>query len=258
MDGAAHRVTGMDLGLAGRSFILTGASKGLGFAAARELVREGANVVISSSSQDNVDAAVAELGEQARGAVVDLTDATAPRRLIDRARTEFGRLDGLFVSHGGPPPGKPAGLDDETLRKGLEIAAVAPIRVVREVAAELGDGAAIVVLTSTSGAQPLDGLASSNVARPAVHGFVKDLANELGPRGVRINVLLPGSYATERMRSITRNNPQAQSDAEAATPLRRVGDPAELGAVAAFLLSSRASYVTGAAWTADGGRRAEM
>lgn len=248
----------MDLGLAGRCFVLTGASKGLGFAAARELVREGANVVISSSSAENVDAAVAELGSQARGAVVDLTDATAPRRLIDLARAEFGRLDGLFVSHGGPPPGKPSEMDDETLRRGLEISAVAPIRVVREVSAELGEGGAVVVLTSTSGAQPLDGLASSNVARPAVHGFVKDLANELGPRGVRVNALMPGSYATERMRSIAANNPQAQSDAEAATPLRRVGDPSELGAVAAFLLSGRASYVTGAAWTADGGRRAEL
>lgn len=248
----------MDLGLAGRCFVLTGASKGLGFATARELVREGAHVVISSSSAENVDTAVAELGSQARGAVVDLTDATAPRQLIDLARAEFGRLDGLFVSHGGPPPGKPSEMDDETLRKGLEISAVAPIRVVREVSAELGEGGAVVVLTSTSGAQPLDGLASSNVARPGVHGFVKDLANELGPRGVRINALMPGSYATERMRSIAANNPQAQADAEAVTPLRRVGDPSELGAVAAFLLSGRASYVTGAAWTADGGRRAEM
>lgn len=248
----------MDLGLAGRCFVLTGASRGLGFAAAQELVREGANVVLSSSSQDNVDTAVAELGDGARGLAVDLTDADAPRQLIDHAGAEFGRLDGLFVSHGGPPPGRPGSLDDATLRAGLEIAAVAPIRVVREVAAELGDGGSIVVLTSTSGAQPLDGLASSNVARPAVHGYVKDLANEFGPRGVRINVLLPGSYATERMRSIARENPQAQSSAEAATPLGRVGDPAELGAVAAFLLSEKASYVTGAAWTADGGRRAEM
>jgi len=248
----------MDLGLAGRCFVLTGASRGLGFAAAQELVREGANVVLSSSSQDNVDTAVAELGDGARGLAVDLTDADAPRQLIDHARAEFGRLDGLFVSHGGPPPGRPGSLDDATLRAGLEIAAVAPIRVVREVAAELGDGGSIVVLTSTSGAQPLDGLASSNVARPAVHGYVKDLANEFGPRGVRINVLLPGSYATERMRSIARENPQAQSNAEAATPLGRIGDPAELGAVAAFLLSEKASYVTGAAWTADGGRRAEM
>jgi 3-oxoacyl-[acyl-carrier protein] reductase len=248
----------MDLGLAGRCFVLTGASKGLGFAAARELVREGANVVISSSSQENVDAAVAALGDRARGLVVDLTDAGAPRQLIDRARAEFGRLDGLFVSHGGPPPGKPGALDDETLRRGLEIAAIAPIRVVREVAGELGDGGSVVVLTSTSGAQPLDGLASSNVARPAVHGYVKDLANEFGPRGVRINVLMPGSYATERMRSIVANNPQAQANAEAATPLGRIGDPAELGAVAAFLLSSKASYVTGAAWTADGGRRAQL
>lgn len=248
----------MDLGLAGRCFVLTGASKGLGFATAHALVREGAHVVVSSSSQDNVAAATSELGANARGLAVDLTDPAAPRQLIDRARAEFGRLDGLFVSHGGPPPGTPTELDDEALRKGLEIATIAPIRMVREVAAELGEGGSIVVLTSTSGAEPLPGLASSNVARPAVQGFVNDLANEIGPRGVRVNALLPGSYATERMREMSRNNPQAAADAEQATPLRRIGDPDELGAVAAFLLSDKAAYVTGAAWTADGGRRAEM
>ena len=91
-----------------------------------------------------------------------------------------------------------------------------------------------------------------------MQGYVKDLANEVGPRGVRINAVLPGRFDTERARSIARNDPSAQSEAEQAAALRRSGDPAELASVATFLLSPQASYVTGAAWTVDGGRRAEM
>ncbi|MCI2423691.1 SDR family oxidoreductase [Saccharopolyspora sp. K220] len=248
----------MDLDLSGRCFLVTGASKGLGFATARALVDEGANVVVSSSSEDNTAAAVAALGDNARGLAADLTDPGTPRRLIDYAREQFGRLDGLFVSHGGPPAGVASELDDDTLRRGLEIAAIAPIRIAREVAAELGEGGSIVVLTSTSGAQPLTGLASSNVARPATQGFVKDLANEIGSRGVRINALLPGTFETERALELAAKNPAAREKSINAAALRRVGDPAELGAVAAFLLSPKASYVTGAAWTVDGGRRAGM
>lgn len=251
----------MDLGLTDRTFVVSGGTRGLGYAAAAALVAEGANVVVSSRSQAHVDEAVAALGERAVGAAVDLTDADAPRRLIARAEDAFGRLDGAFVSHGGPPAGAPSELDDDTLRGALELATIAPIRLVREVVARLEAGGAVAVLTSSSSVQPIDGLASSNVARPAVWGYVRALADEVAPRGVRVNCVIPGRFATERVEEL--DAAAAERDGttvaavraghEAAVPLRRLGDPAELGRVAAFLLSDAASYVTGSAWRVDGG-----
>src|SRR5699024_10366985 len=206
----------------------------------RALAAEGANIVLASSTSENATAAAAELGDHAIGLAADITAADTPRHLIETAQHHFGRLDGLFVSHGGPPAGTAAELDDDALRRGLELATLGPVRVAREVASELGAGGSIVVLTSTSGAEPLPGLASSNVARPATQGFVKDLANEVGERGVRVNALLPGRYETERAKELARQNPQSQADAEQHTALRRSGQPDELGAIAAFLLSPKA------------------
>lgn len=251
----------MDLGLTDRTFVVTGGTRGLGHATAAVLVAEGANVVVASRTPEHVDEAVARLGERSRGVTVDLTDVEAPARLIAAAREHFGGLHGAFVSHGGPAGGTATELDDDTLEQALQLATVAPIRMARAVAAELDDGGAIAVLTSSSSVQPIPGLASSNVARPAVWGYVKSLARELGPRGVRCNVVLPGRFATARVDEL--DAAAAERDGatvtevrerhEAGIPLRRLGVPEELGRVAAFLLSPAASYVTGAAWAVDGG-----
>lgn len=251
----------MELGLEARTFVVTGGTSGLGRAVADELVAEGANVFVVSRSADHVDGTVTELGERAAGLAVDLTAADAPSRIIAAAKERFSQLHGAFVSHGGPPAGPAAELSDDDLDWSLKLAAAAPIRFVRDLAAELDGGGSIVVLTSSSSVQPIGGLASSNVARPAVWGYVKTLADELGPRGIRCNVLLPGRYATERVAELDRaaaereglTPEEVRTRDAAAIPLRRLGDPAELGRVAAFLLSPAASYVTGAAWAVDGG-----
>lgn len=251
----------MDLGLAGRAYVVSGGTSGLGLATARTLVAEGAKVLVVSRTQAHVDDAVADLGERAAGIAVDLTDAAAPERIVATARARFDRLDGAFVSHGGPPPGTAAEMSDADLDASIDRAIRAPIRLVRAVAAGLDGGGAIVVLTSSSSVEPIAGLAGSNLARPGVWGYVKTLADEVGPRGIRCNVLLPGRFATARVdelhRAIAEREGRSPADVQAAKeaeiPLRRIGDPAELGRVAAFLLSPAASYVTGAAWSVDGG-----
>jgi 3-oxoacyl-[acyl-carrier protein] reductase len=251
----------VDLHLTDRTFIVTGGTSGLGRAAAAALVAEGANVLVAARTAASVEAAVDALGERAAGAVVDITDDDAPARLIAAAREAFGRLDGAFVSHGGPPPGPATELDDDALDRAIAVASRGPIRVVRELVGALGPGGAIVVLTSMSSVQPIPGLASSNVTRPAVWAYVKSVADEVAPQGIRVNCLLPGRYATERLAELEARTAERQgstvdevrASSEAAIPLRRLGDPTELGQVAAFLLSDRASYVTGAAWAVDGG-----
>ena len=251
----------MDLALTDRTFVITGGTRGLGYAVAEALVGEGANVVVASRSQQHVDAAVTALGDRAAGATVDITEADAAARLIAVARDRFGRLDGAFVSHGGPPAGAATDLDDATLRGALELATIAPIRVTRDVVAELEPGGAVAVLTSSSSLQPIAGLASSDVARPAVWGYVRTLADEVAPRGIRVNCVIPGRFLTGRVEELDRaaaqrsgrSVPDVRAEAEAGVPLRRLGEPAELGRVVAFLLSDAASYVTGSAWRVDGG-----
>lgn len=251
----------MDLGLTNRTYIVSGGTTGLGFAVASTLVGEGANVVVGSRKLENVERAVSDLGGNAHGVTVDIREPQTPERMLDAAVDRFGDVHGLFVSHGGPPPGPATELDDEMLAEALQLATVGPIRLARDVAERLPADGSIVVLTSTSSVQPYAGLATSNVARPAVWGYVKTLADEVGPRGIRVNALLPGRFATTRIVEFERDladrsgstQEEIREDSEKTIPLRRLGDPRELGRVAAFLLSPAASYVTGSAWAVDGG-----
>jgi 3-oxoacyl-[acyl-carrier protein] reductase len=246
----------MELGLSDRVYVLTGATKGLGFAAARCLVADGARVVVSSRSQESVDKAVAELGSNAAGIVADLADPGTPDALVAAAHDRFGRLDGALISVGGPPAGGPLDPTDQQWTDAFNSVFLGAVRMARTVAGALGEGGAIAFVLSTSVRTPLNGLAVSNGLRPGLAMWAKDLADTLGPRGVRVVSLLPGSILTDRGRELLAGKPdpaQAKADTEARIPLRRMGDPAEFGRVAAFVLSPAASYLTGIALPVDGG-----
>lgn len=248
----------MDLGLADRVYVLTGASGGLGFATAEQLVSDGARVVISSRAPERVAAAVEALGgpERAIGLTADLTDAGTPERLVAAAREQFGRLDGALISVGGPPRGTAAQVTDEQWRESFETVFLGSVRTARTVAAALTDGGAVGLVLSTSVRGPLPGLGISNGLRPGLAGVAKDLADEHGPRGVRVVSLLPGRIMTDRNRELlaaSGDAERARTEAEASIPLGRIGDPAEFGRLAAFLLSPAAGYVTGVTVPVDGG-----
>ena len=234
----------MDLGLADRVFILTGASRGLGFATAEALVADGARVVISSRSADKCAAAVDLLGGDAHAAGVDadLADPAAPGTLVETAMSRFGRLDGALISVGGPPGGTAASLTDEQWRQAFETVFLGSVRAARTFAAALPAGGAIGLVLSTSVRAPIAGLGLSNGLRPGLAMAAKDMADEFGPRGIRVVSLLPGRVMTDRNKELfaaTGDAAAAEAAATKAIPLGRLGAPAEFGRVAAFVLSPR-------------------
>jgi len=249
----------MDLGLGGRGYLLTGASRGLGFAAARALVDDGARVVVSSSSADKVADAAEKLGgaPAAYGVLGDLAAPEAVPALVDEARERLDRLDGALISVGGPRPGTVFQTTADDWRDAYESVVLGPLELVRALVPHLGEGAAIGFVLSTSVRQPIGELAISNALRPGLAMTAKALADELGPRGIRVFGLLPGTIATDRITEIeaaSGDPAAARAATEAAIPLRRVGQPEEFGRVAAFLLSPAASYVSGTMVAVDGGR----
>jgi len=251
----------MDLGLDGRAYVLTGASRGLGLAAARCLVADGARVVVSSRTKDNVEAAVAALNTDAGdtravGLTADLADPETPARLMDAATSSFGRLDGALLSVGGPPPGTAAKVSDDQWRQAFESVFLGGVRAMREVLARLESGGAVGLVLSTSARSPMAGLGISNGLRPGLAGVVKDMADEYGPTGLRVFGLMPHRILTDRLHEIfaASGDPETmRADAEGSIPVRRIGDPMEFGRVAAFLLSPAASYLTGLCVPIDGG-----
>ncbi len=255
----------MDLGLAGRTFLLTGASRGLGLATARELVAEGASVVVSARDREVLAKATADLGSRNAVAIsADLQDPAAAERLVAGTVGRFGRLDGALISVGGPPPGTPMTVTDEQWRDAFETVLLGAVRMMRAVASAAtvepdspaGTGPAMLAVLSTSAKSPIPGLTASNGLRPGLGMLVKDFADELGPRGIRVNAALPGRIATDRTIALDHARGNASVNRrrnESLIPLGRYGDPAEFGRVAAFLLSPAASYLTGALVPVDGG-----
>jgi 3-oxoacyl-[acyl-carrier protein] reductase len=242
----------MDLGLADKVFVVTGGSRGLGRATAEALLAEGARVVISARSADTVASAADELG--CVGVAADLADAGTPQRLVDAATTSYGGLDGALVSVGGPPAGAALSVSDEQWRAAFDSVFLGAVRLSRAVVEALpAAGGALAFVLSTSVKAPISGLAASNGLRPGLAMLAKTMADELGPRGVRDTGLLPGRVSPDRIRELDGDDPAVAERIAAGIPLRRYGEPAEFGRVAAFLLSPAASYVTGAMVPVDGG-----
>ncbi|WP_369134304.1 SDR family oxidoreductase [Modestobacter sp. I12A-02662] len=248
----------MDLGLGGRGYLLTGASRGLGLATARALVDDGARVLISSRGADSVDAAVASLGgaPAASGLTADLADPAAAPALVEAATARLDRVDGALVSVGGPTPGSVLDVAEDDWRAAFDAVLLGTVRLVKALVPVLGRGAAIGLVLSSSVREPIGHLAISNGLRPGLAMTAKALADELGPRGIRVFGLLPGRIATDRVVEIDgrqRDPAAARRAAESTIPLRRYGEPAEFGRVAAFALSPAASYLTGIMLPVDGG-----
>jgi len=247
----------LDLGLADKVFVVTGGSQGLGLATAQALVAEGARAVLSARDAAVLERAAASLGAgSAAWVAADNADPGTPQRLVAAARQEFGRLDGALISVGGPPGGTAMDTGDDAWRAAFESVFLGAVRLSRVLAGELPEGGALLFVLSSSVRVPIPSLALSNGLRPGLAGWAKTLADELGPRGIRVNGLLPGKMATGRIIELDarRGDPaEVRAAASQGIPLRRYGEPAEFGAVAAFLLSPAASYITGAMIPVDGG-----
>jgi 3-oxoacyl-[acyl-carrier protein] reductase len=269
----------MDLGLRDRVYLVTGGSRGLGFAAAQALVADGARVMISAPHEATAASAVARLAPEAAAGVAawivaDNADPATPGRLVAAARDRFGRLDGALISVGGSPPGTIATTTDEAWRSAFESVFLGAVRLARVLAAELGGtgdggpaggsaggfrtgtGGSIVFVLASSVRVPLAELAISNGLFPGLAGVVKTLAGELGPAGIRVNGLLPVRIATDRVRELDalRGDPdEVRARLSERIPLRRYGEQEEFGRAAAFVLSPAASYITGAMIPVDGG-----
>lgn len=248
----------MDLELKDRVYIVTGATRGLGNATARELVADGARVIITGRDEKRVEAAAAELGPDAVGLAADNAEPAAAQRLVDAAHERFGRLDGILISVGGPAPGFVADNTDEQWQSAFDSVFLGAVRLARTAAAALGEGGVIGFVLSGSVHEPIAGLTISNGLRPGLAGFAKSLADELGPRGIRVVGVLPARIDTDRVRELDALSGDAEASraaAEARIPLRRYGTPQEFGRTAAFLLSPAASYLTGIMVPVDGGVR---
>lgn len=243
----------VDLDLTG-TWVITGGTSGLGLAAARSIVAEGGDVLLVSRDAQRGREAADTLGPRASWVAGDLADPD----LVDRIAADhpLAGLRGAVLSVGGPPAGTTTQVSDEDWRNAFESVFLGPVRLSRSLAQACPQLEVLAWVLSTSARSPIPGLSISNGLRPGLAMLVKDLADELGPRGIRVVGLLPGRFDTPRVRyleSMTGDAATARTAATSQIPLRRLGEPTEFGQVAAFLLSPRASYVTGSLVAVDGG-----
>jgi 3-oxoacyl-[acyl-carrier protein] reductase len=255
MLGRAGRIGGVDLGIRGRVALVTGASKGLGRGIAAALVAEGVRVAVSSRSQERIEAAAAEVGA-ALAVAHDAADLDGVPALVGRVEGELGPIDILVANTGGPPPGPdPLGFSRDQWEQAYRTLVQFPLALVDQVLPgmrERGWGR-VVSVSSTSVREPIDGLMLSNAHRTGTLAAFKTISRQVARDGVTLNSLLTGRIATDRILDMAGSREAAEAAAASDVPAGRLGTVEEYAAVAAFLCSDAASYVTGAALPVDGG-----
>lgn len=243
----------MDLGISGRVALVCGASKGIGRAIAAELAAEGARVAVSSRSRERIDAAAAEIG--AAGFVWDTGDLDAAGGLLEAVESELGPVEILVCNTGGPPAGADAlGFGRDAWEAAYRSLVLAPMALVeRAVPAMRSRGwGRVLNVVSTTAREPAPNLMLSNSHRAAMLAAFKTVAAQAAGDGVTLNSLLPGRIGTGRLAELF-GSAAAAEEAGRAVPAGRLGTVEEMAAAAAFLVSERASYVTGQWLAVDGG-----
>lgn len=257
----------MDLKLNGLRALVTGASRGLGYATALGLAKEGVQIALNSRDAGKLSAAAEKLAVQTGARVTalpaDVIDPTVPEKLVTQAAEALDGLDLLVTNAGGPPPGKFESFDDSTWQRAIDLSLMSHVRLIRAALPYLrkSSHASVLTVTSYSVKQPIPNLILSNSVRLATIGLTKSLALELGGEGIRFNSILPGWTETERVQELmsarakTNNSSIEDEIAKQAkdSPLGRMGTPEEFANAAVFLLSPAASYITGVMLTIDGG-----
>ena len=256
----------MELGLKGKRAIVMAASRGLGYASALGLAREGCRLIICSRDQARIEAAAAaitkETGAEVKALVADVSSASEAKRLVDAAVAAYGGLEIVVHNAGGPPAGETLQMSDEQWQKAFEQNLLSLTRMVGAAAPEMkkaGYGR-VLTIASSSIKQPIPNLALSNALRAGVWGIAKTMSRELAPQGILVNVIAPGRIDTERIAELDQANAQKSGksveDVRKASigtiPLGRLGRPEELANLVVFLASSAGSYISGQAIIVDG------
>ncbi len=257
----------MDLGLKDKRALVTGASRGLGYATALALAREGCRVALNSRDEGRARAAAEriskETGAQVIGLAGDVGEVAVPEKLIAQVVESLGGLDLLVTNAGGPPAGGFEAFDEETWQKAINLSFMSHSRLIKAALPHLrkSSAASVLTVTSVSAKQPITTIALSSSIRAATLGLTKTLALELGREGIRFNSILPGATETERIQELmefrAKQNgttvEQEMTKQAGESALGRLGKPEEFANAAVFLLSPAASYITGVMLSVDGG-----
>lgn len=256
----------MDLGLKGKVAMVAGASRGLGFAVAEALAREGATVSMSSSNQASIDEAATRLsagGSTVLGMAVDVRRGDQIAAWGHKTVERFGGIDLLFTNGGGPPSGEAISFDDAAWQHAIDLLLFSALRMVRAAVPSMKarGGGAILMSTSASVKEPIPNLGLSTVLRASVSALSKTLALELAGDKIRVNQIIPGRIDTDRVKQLDEiagkkqgiSAAEARAKAMGTIPMGRYGVAPEYGRVAAFILSDAAAYMTGSTVQVDGG-----